>query len=72
MDIQEPPPPIEINSQLRLRDAFQKTFISGIPPNQVEGGSWQIADPDFLYEKFSSRFQGGGGLTGAEFEFQIS
>ena len=24
-------------------------------------GSWQAADPDFLHENFSSRFQGGGG-----------
>ena len=40
----------------------KKRFISVTCPNQGKGEeSQQAADPDFLHDKFSSRYQGGGG-----------
>ena len=47
-----------------IKGCFPNSFKSGTCPNQGKegegGGVWNAAAPNFLLDKFSSRFQGGG------------
>ena len=45
-----------------IKGCLPNSFKSGTCPNQGKegGGVWNAAAPNFLLDKFSSRFQGGG------------